>query len=724
MPGIVVGRYRLLRPLGQGGMGAVWRAHDTLLDRQIALKEIYLPGAPGPVDPDDPLVRRALREAQAAARLHHPGIVTVHDVVTDEGRPWIVMELVDGQSLAQAIQEAGLIPAPRTAEIGLRVLDALRAAHREGVLHRDVKPANILLAGDRVVLTDFGIAAIEDATALTGTGQLIGSPAYLAPERINGMPATAAADLWALGVTLYTAVTGRSPFQRDDTQATLAAILTSRPAPPAHAGRLWPVIKGLLVKDPARRLTAEQALKLLENVAVLTGAPPAAEGRRWSGWRPGGFRRPRSASTGVPETVAAPPPTVAAPTAYQDPPAAPPPPTAAAADTAPRGADRAVGVGPPDTVPGGGGVADAVLGEVAVADTVPSAPPVAPALRVRPVRIAVLAAALGVLAAGALWIAGPGSRDNRDDRAAGPGAVAGSPGSAGPARITMGFSQVGAESGWRVANTRSIREAATAAGVELTFADAGLRQEKQIAAIRSFIAQRVDVIAFSPVVLSGWGPVLREAKAANIPVILTYRAVDEADTTLYRTVLGSDFVLEGRRAGEWLVTQYRGGSRVVKVVELRGSDGSAPADDRRAGFAEAIKGAPNLRVIASQSGEFTRAGGKEVTAALLKAHPDIDVLYAHNDDMGLGAIEAIQDAGRKPGTDIKIITVDAVKDGMTALSEGKINFIVECSPLLGPQLMDLAKKVKAGETVEPRVLTEETTFTQEQAKAVLADRKY
>jgi serine/threonine protein kinase len=303
MPGIVVGRYRLLRPLGQGGMGAVWRAHDTLLDRQIALKEIYLPGAPGPVDPEDPLVRRALREAQAAARLHHPGIVTVHDVVTDEGRPWIVMELVDGQSLAQAIQEAGLIPAPRTAEIGLRVLDALEVAHRAGVLHRDVKPANILLAGDRVVLTDFGIAAIDDATALTGTGQMIGSPAFLAPERINGDPATAAADLWALGVTLYAAVTGRSPFRREDTLATLAAILTSQPDPPAHAGRLWPVVKGLLTKDPAQRLTVEQARPLLEAAAH----PPAVSA-------PPQRHRSRFAVEEPDPTAVAPPPTLAAPT--------------------------------------------------------------------------------------------------------------------------------------------------------------------------------------------------------------------------------------------------------------------------------------------------------------------------------------------------------------------------------------------------------------------------
>jgi galactofuranose transport system substrate-binding protein len=301
---------------------------------------------------------------------------------------------------------------------------------------------------------------------------------------------------------------------------------------------------------------------------------------------------------------------------------------------------------------------------------------------------------------------------------------AGSGGGGGGDKLTLGFSQVGAESGWRTANTKSIQDSATSAGIDLKFSDAQGKQENQIKAIRSFIAQRVDVIAFSPVVESGWDTVLKEAKDADIPVILTDRAVDSQDTSLYKTFIGSDFVLEGKKAGEWLVKDYEGKPGPVNIVELQGTPGAAPANDRKAGFADVIKADPKFKVVASQTGQFTRTDGKEVMEAFLKSQPKIDVLYAHNDDMGLGAIEAIEAAGKKPGTDIKIITVDAVKDGMTALSEGKINYIVECSPLLGPQLMDLAKKVKAGETVETRVLTEETTFTQEQAKAALPDRKY
>ncbi|WP_431943418.1 ABC transporter substrate-binding protein [Micromonospora marina] len=294
----------------------------------------------------------------------------------------------------------------------------------------------------------------------------------------------------------------------------------------------------------------------------------------------------------------------------------------------------------------------------------------------------------------------------------------------GTDKIVLGFSQVGAESGWRTANTTSIKEAAAEAGIELKFDDAQQKQENQIKAIRNFIQQKVDVIAFSPVVESGWDTVLKEAKDAKIPVILTDRAVDSADKSLYKTFLGSDFVKEGRLAGEWLVEQKKAASGPVNIVELQGTTGSAPANDRKKGFAEAIAANPNLKIVASQSGDFTRAGGKQVMEQFLKANPKIDVLFAHNDDMGLGALEAITAAGKVPGKDITIITVDAVKDGMQALADGKFNFIAECSPLLGPQLMDLVKKVKAGEEVPARIETEETTFTQEQAKEALPNRKY
>ncbi|SEF68062.1 monosaccharide ABC transporter substrate-binding protein, CUT2 family [Thermomonospora echinospora] len=289
--------------------------------------------------------------------------------------------------------------------------------------------------------------------------------------------------------------------------------------------------------------------------------------------------------------------------------------------------------------------------------------------------------------------------------------------------LVLGFSQVGAESGWRTANTLSIKEAAKTAGVDLKFSDAQQKQENQIAAIRSFIKQKVDVIAFSPVVVTGWDAVLKEAKAADIPVILTDRAVD-SDASLYVTFLGSDFVEEGRKAGQWLVDEYKDAKEPVNIIQLEGTVGSAPAIDRKKGFEEAIAANPNLKVVASQSGDFTRAKGKEVMQALLKANKDVDVLFAHNDDMGLGAMQAIEEAGRTPGKDVKIVTIDAVRDGMQALADGKFNFIVECSPLLGDQLMATAKKVKAGETVDKRIVTVETVFDQAKAKEALPTRKY
>jgi galactofuranose transport system substrate-binding protein len=288
--------------------------------------------------------------------------------------------------------------------------------------------------------------------------------------------------------------------------------------------------------------------------------------------------------------------------------------------------------------------------------------------------------------------------------------------------ITLGFSQVGAESGWRAANTKSIQDTLTTEnGFDLKFSDAQQKQENQIQAIRSYITQGVDVIAFSPVVETGWDPVLQEAKAAGIPVILTDRAVDSSDETLYESFIGSDFVKEGEMAGEWVAEQYDGEG--FKAVELQGTTGAAPAIDRKEGFESAIEGT-DVEIIDSQTGNFTRAEGKTVMEGFLNKHDDIDLVFAHNDDMGLGAIEAIEAAGMVPGEDIKIVTIDAVKDGMQALADGKINYIVECNPLLGPDLAEIAKKVIAGEEVEKRIVVEDLAFDQESAKEALPTREY
>ncbi|MEK8031703.1 ABC transporter substrate-binding protein [Ideonella sp. DXS29W] len=292
-------------------------------------------------------------------------------------------------------------------------------------------------------------------------------------------------------------------------------------------------------------------------------------------------------------------------------------------------------------------------------------------------------------------------------------------------KIVLGFSQIGAESEWRTANSESIKSAAAAAGIELKFSDAQQKQENQIKAIRSFIAQKVDVIAFSPVVESGWEPVLREAKAAKIPVILTDRAVNVKDDSLWVSFMGSDFLEEGRRAGRWLVDKMKDVKGDVNIVELQGTVGSAPAIDRKKGFEEVIKADAKFKIIRSQTGDFTRAKGKEVMEAFLKAEgKKINVLYAHNDDMAIGAIQAIEEAGLKPAKDITIISIDAVKGAFEAMIAGKLNVTVECSPLLGPQLMQAVKDLKAGKTLPKRIVTEESVFPMEVAAKEFPNRKY
>ncbi len=292
-------------------------------------------------------------------------------------------------------------------------------------------------------------------------------------------------------------------------------------------------------------------------------------------------------------------------------------------------------------------------------------------------------------------------------------------------KIVLGFSQIGAESEWRTANTNSMKTAATAAGINMKFSDAQQKQENQIKALRSFIAQKVDVIALTPVVESGWDTVLKEIKDAKIPLILVDRSVDSKDTSLYATHIGFDFVEEGRMAGRWLVEKVKNTKGDVNVVELQGTVGSAPAIDRKKGFEEAIKGEPRIKIIRSQTGDFTRAKGKEVMEAFLKAEgKKINVLYAHNDDMGIGAIQAIEEAGLKPAKDILVISVDGVKGAFEAMIAGKLNVTVECSPLLGPLVMSTAKDIMAGKPVPRNIQGKDGIYPMEIAAKEFPSRKY
>ena len=287
--------------------------------------------------------------------------------------------------------------------------------------------------------------------------------------------------------------------------------------------------------------------------------------------------------------------------------------------------------------------------------------------------------------------------------------------------LVVGYSQIGAESEWRTGNTASIKEEAERLGVELIFSDGQQKQENQIKAIRTFIAQQVDIIGVSPVVESGWESVFQEAQDAGIPIILVDRRADVGDN-LYTTYLGSDFAEEGRNAARVMVDLL---GDEGNIVELVGTIDSAPATDRYEGFREIIKDFPEIKIIASESGDFTRAKGEEVMGDFLQLYGDeIDAVYSHNDDMAIGAIRAIEASGRRPGEDIKIVSIDAIRDAFQAMIDGKLNATIECNPLLGPQFFELALKVVNDEPVPKWIPSEENIFFPETAEELLPSRKY
>lgn len=288
--------------------------------------------------------------------------------------------------------------------------------------------------------------------------------------------------------------------------------------------------------------------------------------------------------------------------------------------------------------------------------------------------------------------------------------------------LKVGFAQTGAESAWRTANSESMKSEAAKRGIDLKFSDGQGKQENQIRAIRSFITQHVDVIVLAPIVETGWDPVLREAKRAKIPVILTDRTIQTADESLFACFIGSDFYEEGRMAADWLAKNAGGKGN---IVELQGTPGAAPANERRKAFADAIAKHPGYKIIDSQSGDFRRSGGKEVMEAFIKKHGKaINVVYSHNDDMAFGAIQAIEEAGMKPGKDIVIVSIDGIKEAIQAVIAGKINVTVECNPLFGPRVYDTAAKLVAGEKVAKKVFNKDELFDSTNAAKVIGSRQY
>lgn len=292
--------------------------------------------------------------------------------------------------------------------------------------------------------------------------------------------------------------------------------------------------------------------------------------------------------------------------------------------------------------------------------------------------------------------------------------------------IVLGFSQLGSESTWREANTASIQEAAREAGITLVMKNAEQDQKKQFAAIRSFIRSDVDMIAIAPVVQTGWEPILKEIKQAGIPVIILDRSVNVKDSSLYVTFIGSDFYEEGVKAAKYMIDKMRHSRGTLKIAELQGTVGSTPSIDRGEGFRDTLSGNSHFRITETKPAGFTQSGGREVMREFLRQPREEwpQVLFSHNDDMAIGAVEAIEEAGMQPGTDIIIISVDGTRRAFDKMVEGKINAVVECNPLLGPLLMQAAKEIMAGRTLPKRMVPAEDIFTQELAGTEVANRKY
>lgn len=296
-----------------------------------------------------------------------------------------------------------------------------------------------------------------------------------------------------------------------------------------------------------------------------------------------------------------------------------------------------------------------------------------------------------------------------------------------PDIIRVGYAQVGSESAWRLANTDSIKSAAREFGIQLYYEDANQLQEKQIDAVRKFIAMKVDAIVISPVIDSGWDEVLGEAKKAGIPVILSDREISVSDESLYSTFIGADFAEEGRRAMRWIKENVER-SKIedyVKIMELQGTVGASPSIERERGFEEILKECPNYKIVYSRSGDFTYEGGKQIVLDYLKNNKwNIDVLFAQNDDMALGAADALSQNGITPGKDVKIVSIDGTKNALTAVLNGKLSCVVECNPLLGPQLMKAIKDLKSGKELPLRIITDEKVFTKENTADKINSRKY
>jgi ABC-type sugar transport system substrate-binding protein len=652
-------RYRIEALLGQGGMGAVYRAWDTSLNIPVAIKEN--------LDASPEAQKQFGREAYMLARLSHPNLPRVTDYFFMPGQgQYLVMDFVEGEDLQAMLDRLGALPEPQVLNWTAQVCDALAYLHSQPspIIHRDIKPANIKIRPDgRAILVDFGIAKVYDPLLATTIGAKAVTPGYSPPEQYGGGTTDARSDIYALGATLYHLLTGHQPPESVQRAVGIAAM----PPPRQFNEQISLAVEQAILK--AIQVTTDRRFQSIDELRTALTQPTSS-------------------------AVSQPP---ISPTVLVRPQPVPPP--------KPTGGQPQVKRSFPwawlGLLGGIGAIAIILVVGILVANSLKSGARPTPTL----------AAALPTEIP-------PASTQP-------PATMATIP---TPKRVwtyrgmTVGFIQTGPEGGWRAANSDSFKETAVQRGLNLKFYQADNKLDHQIAAFRNFIADKdVNVIILAALDTTGYDAVLQEAKAAGKVVVLEDRRII-APEDLYATYVGSDLVEEGRKAALEMCKLLEGSAQ-KNVWELTGDPSASAAQDRGRGFRERM-GDCGIKITKSQTANWNSDEGKQVIKAWLKETKDVQAIFAQNDDMGLGAIQALKEAGLKPGVAVKILTVDATAGAFKAMIAGDINTVVECNPLIAPQAYEAALQALNGEMLPKWIPTLEGVFYAKDAAKILPTRKY